>query len=178
MAFIFGHRKKSPVELVKSTKKHIDLLGPHAPQDEKLIKKVNRRAQAKGEGGGAPQQSGAHAAGPCRADGSGTSLQDGGRRAERTDSRGDADRPSSPCCASCTAAPRAPAACATSHTHSRITLLCRCRAPPQRRCSLLGCPRLLCLRPPLRPAPVASLARFASFFFFSRWRRSVSISAT
>ena len=83
MAFIFGHRKKSPVELVKSTKKHIDLLGPHAPQDEKLIKKVNRQAHAKEEGGGAPQQSGAHAAGPCRADGSRTSLEDGGRRAER-----------------------------------------------------------------------------------------------
>jgi len=43
MAFIFGHRKKSPVELVKSTKKHIDLLQPHAPQEEKLIKKVHKQ---------------------------------------------------------------------------------------------------------------------------------------
>lgn len=41
----FFHRKKSPVELVKSTKKHIELLqNPHTMQDEKLAKKVRQTA--------------------------------------------------------------------------------------------------------------------------------------
>jgi hypothetical protein len=40
---LFGHRKKSPGELVKSTKKHIELLQqPHTQADEKLLKKVRQ----------------------------------------------------------------------------------------------------------------------------------------
>ena len=39
MAFIFGPRKKSPVELVKSTQKHIGLLQSLPADDEKSLKK-------------------------------------------------------------------------------------------------------------------------------------------
>ena len=41
MSFIFN-RKKGPVELVKSTKKHIDILQAAQADDEKTIKKVHR----------------------------------------------------------------------------------------------------------------------------------------
>jgi hypothetical protein len=40
MSFIFGPRKKSPPELVRSTKKHIDILQAAQADDEKTIKKV------------------------------------------------------------------------------------------------------------------------------------------
>ena len=50
MAFIFGPRRKSPSELVKSTKKHIDMLEEHNKNsDEKLLKKVR-------EGGGGERE--------------------------------------------------------------------------------------------------------------------------
>lgn len=42
MAFIFGHRKKSPPDLCKSTKKHIDILSDSKQQEEKTIKKVGQ----------------------------------------------------------------------------------------------------------------------------------------
>jgi hypothetical protein len=48
MAFIFGPRKKGPSELVKSTKKHIDLLEEHnRNSDEKMLKKVRRGRRGK-----------------------------------------------------------------------------------------------------------------------------------
>ena len=43
MSFIFG-RKKGPVELVRSTKKHIDILTAAQADDEKTIKKVSAHA--------------------------------------------------------------------------------------------------------------------------------------
>jgi hypothetical protein len=40
MSFIFGHRKKSPTDLVKSTRKHIEIISD-TKLDEKIHKKVN-----------------------------------------------------------------------------------------------------------------------------------------
>jgi len=46
MAFLFGHRKKSPPELIKSTHKHIELLNSYEQQqnaEEKLVKKSQEK---------------------------------------------------------------------------------------------------------------------------------------
>jgi calcium binding protein 39 len=44
MSFLFGHRKKSPSELVKSTKKHLDVLNDQKSQeDDKIIAKSKEK---------------------------------------------------------------------------------------------------------------------------------------
>lgn len=48
MAFLFGHRRKSPSELVKSTKKHIDIISAEG-HDEKTMKKVRGRQREETE---------------------------------------------------------------------------------------------------------------------------------